>query len=160
MIQPCPPRDYILLFLSGAIGIGIADSMTFKALNILSGSVYAIVDCLYSPIVIGLSILVLGESLGVIQVIGVLFIVAAVFTSTREKSDEPLARKRLFGEILFFTGDDVNGLSFNRMGRIMASFSDLESDRPRAYIFTFLHAFLHSLLFSYSTPDDDRYWAR
>ena len=55
--------DWILLLISGAVGIGIADSIFFVALNRLGAGRQAIVDCLYSPFVVLCSILYLSEPL-------------------------------------------------------------------------------------------------
>ncbi len=53
--------DWIILLISGAIGIGMADSMFFAALNRLGAGRMAIVDCLYSPFVILCSFVYLRE---------------------------------------------------------------------------------------------------
>jgi drug/metabolite transporter (DMT)-like permease len=88
---PLPWQDYVLLLISGAIGIGISDTLFFKSLNILGAGLSAIVDCLYSPFVIGLSILWLNESLNLVQVIGVVMIISAVLNVTRDPESEKVA---------------------------------------------------------------------
>ena len=45
--------DYAVLLASGALGIGLADTLFFHSLNILGAGRSAIVDCLYSPFIIG-----------------------------------------------------------------------------------------------------------
>ncbi len=52
-----------LLLLSGVLGIAVSDTLFFSALNRLGASLTAIVDCFYSPFVIGLSFVLLGERL-------------------------------------------------------------------------------------------------
>ena len=54
LIRPVPAHDYWLLILSGALGIGIADTLFFKCLNLIGAGMTAIVDCLYSPFIISL----------------------------------------------------------------------------------------------------------
>ena len=55
--------DWWVLLISGAIGIGIADSLFFSALNRLGTGRLAIVDSLYSPFVFICSIIYLTEPL-------------------------------------------------------------------------------------------------
>jgi drug/metabolite transporter (DMT)-like permease len=53
-----------LLLASGALGIGLADTIFLKSLNLLGATRSAIVDCLYSPLVIICSFFYLHEPLG------------------------------------------------------------------------------------------------
>ena len=61
----------------------------------------AIVDCLYSPFIIILSILFLGENLNLFQVIGVLMIISAVFTATSSKGRGKVSRHNLVWGVLW-----------------------------------------------------------
>src|SRR5690349_12261763 len=54
-----PPKDLLLILLSGALGIGVSDTFYFVALHRLGASRTALVDCLYSPFVILFSFLML-----------------------------------------------------------------------------------------------------
>ncbi len=96
IFRPAPIGDYGLLLVSGALGIGIADTLFFMSLNILGAALSSIVDCAYSPIIIGLSILLLGESLSVWQLLGVALIVSAVAEATVGKRPPGLSRGRLW----------------------------------------------------------------
>ncbi|MCP4632156.1 MAG: DMT family transporter [candidate division Zixibacteria bacterium] len=87
-----PAKDYIILLISGVLGIGLADTFFFKSLNLLGAGLSAIVDCLYSPFIISLSIIFLGESLGVLQIIGVVLIVGAVLTATNPQTNPNFIR--------------------------------------------------------------------
>lgn len=78
LIYHVPFKDYLLLMLSGAIGIGIGDSLLFYCLNLIGAGLTAIVDCLYSPFIIALSVLFLGESLTSLQIFGAVLVVSAV----------------------------------------------------------------------------------
>lgn len=53
--------DVALLFVSGLVGVGIADTLFFMALNRLGAARLAIVDCTYSPFVMLASWIYLGE---------------------------------------------------------------------------------------------------
>ncbi len=93
LFRPAPFFDYALLFCSGVLGIGIGDTLFFKSLNLLGAGMTAIVDCLYSPFIIGLSILWLGERMTFVQVIGTLMILSAVLTSTTENKEKSSSAK-------------------------------------------------------------------
>ena len=95
-----PLEDWLILLGSGALGIGIADTIFFQSLNILGAGRSSIVDCLYSPFIIGLSILWLGESLNTMQIIGVVMILSAVLAISGEKETDHLSRGQLLLGIL------------------------------------------------------------
>ena len=97
---PAPFQDYLLLMVSGLLGIGIADTLFFKSLNLLGAARSAIVDCLYSPFIILPSIFWLGERLTMIQAIGALLIISAVLTIGREKGLEEITSRQLISGIL------------------------------------------------------------
>ncbi|MBF0429636.1 MAG: DMT family transporter [Fibrobacteria bacterium] len=96
LIRNAPARDYLLLFVSGVAGIGIADTLFFKSLNLLGAGMSAIVDCLYSPFIIFMSIIFLGESLGLLQIFGVVMILSAVLTAMSRKARGKITRQNLF----------------------------------------------------------------
>ncbi len=90
-----PWSHYVLFIASGIIGIAVSDTLFFLALNILGAELLAIVDCSYSPFVIGLSFLFIGERMDGRQSLGAILIVLAVFLITQKKSDALLPRKLL-----------------------------------------------------------------
>lgn len=94
-------HDYLLLLVSGIIGIALSDTLLFKSLNLLGAELSAIVDCLYSPFIIGLSILFLHETISGFQLFGVLFIVLAVLVVSRKEDRENISRHDLSLGILF-----------------------------------------------------------
>ena len=58
-----PLSDYGVVLISGILGISIADTLFFVSLNALGAGLSAIVVCMYSPFIIALSMIWLGESL-------------------------------------------------------------------------------------------------
>jgi drug/metabolite transporter (DMT)-like permease len=94
-------RDYWILLASGALGIGISDTLFFMCLNRLGAGLTAIVDCFYSPFIIGLSILWLGESLTLLQVIGTLMIISAVLTAIKREGNGQIPRRDLVMGVIF-----------------------------------------------------------
>jgi len=99
-IVKASPGDYLLLFASGVIGIGLADTFFFRSLNLIGAGLTAIVDCLYSPFVIGLSILFLGESMSGLQLVGVLLIISAILAISLQKNIKSVSRQNLLRGIL------------------------------------------------------------
>ena len=90
--------EYLLLLLSGVIGLAVGDTLLFKSLNIIGASRSALVSCLYSPAIIFLSYLWLDEKLTLKQLAGVGLIISAVLETTRGGGGGPLAlRTRLIG---------------------------------------------------------------
>ncbi len=83
---------WAILLLSGFIGIGIADTLFFRALNSLGPSRTAIGSMLLSPFVILLSVVFLGERLGWLQWSGVALTLVGV-TLVNWRRVHPLAPK-------------------------------------------------------------------
>jgi drug/metabolite transporter (DMT)-like permease len=96
-----PTGDYLLLMASGILGIAISDTLFFKSLNLLGAELSAIVDCLYSPFIIGLSVLFLHERMDFVQVIGVVLIVSAVWGVSGLGNRKYISRRNLALGILF-----------------------------------------------------------
>jgi drug/metabolite transporter (DMT)-like permease len=84
-----------LLLLSGVLGIAVSDTLFFYALNRLGASLTAIVDCFYSPFVIALSFVLLGERLSFVQLAGAALVVSAVLTLSKEGKLEKIGRTDL-----------------------------------------------------------------
>ena len=73
-----PPRDYILVILSGVIGMTIADTLFLSSLNRIGASLWGLVDCLYTPSVIVLAFFLLGERLTWSNLVGASLIISAI----------------------------------------------------------------------------------
>jgi len=90
-------RDIWILVLSGFLGVTVADTMFFYSLNLIGVGLTSIVDCLYSPLVVILSVLILHEQLTRMQYLGAALILVAVFITSRHKP--PVGKTR--GQLIF-----------------------------------------------------------
>ncbi|MGH8461737.1 MAG: DMT family transporter [Stenotrophobium sp.] len=68
----------LLILLSGVLGIAQGDTLYFHALNAIGASRMAVAQTLYSPFVIILSVLFLGEHLHPLQVAGVALVLSGI----------------------------------------------------------------------------------
>lgn len=75
-------RELLLVFVSGLIGIAVADTWYLKALNMMGASRTGIVSSLFSPFVIFLSAVFLGERLVPWQWLGFLLVMSGVLLVT------------------------------------------------------------------------------
>lgn len=101
LFYDAPRNDYILLILSGALGIGIADTLFFMCLNKLGAGLTAVIDCFYAPSMIVLSFIFLGESMSLIQIVGVVLIISAILTATSKKASGHLSRNDTLLGVLY-----------------------------------------------------------
>jgi drug/metabolite transporter (DMT)-like permease len=98
LIQDFPVSDYVLLLVSGVIGIAIGDTLLFKSLFVIGAGPSALVSCLYSPFIIALSFVWIGERLTWVQLAGAVLIIAAVLEATRvDERSRTDVRRRLVG---------------------------------------------------------------
>jgi drug/metabolite transporter (DMT)-like permease len=107
--------DYSLLLLSGMLGISLADTFYFIALNSVGASVMAIVACLYGPFIIALSMIFLGERLAIFQFVGVALIISAVIFATETKKEAHFPKGNLIKGIFF----GALGTFINAVGVVM-----------------------------------------
>ena len=101
MISGAPLTDYLLLFLSGIIGIAISDTLFHRSLNIVGAGITAIVDCLYSPFVVIIAFLAIGERIGPWQVAGMFLIIGGIFVAARHDPPPGTTRRQLVIGILW-----------------------------------------------------------
>ncbi len=71
-------QEWLIVIVSGLLGIAVADTWYLRALNLLGASRTGVIGMLYSPFVILMSILFLSESLGVWQVLGLLLVLLGI----------------------------------------------------------------------------------
>jgi drug/metabolite transporter (DMT)-like permease len=76
-------QELALAAASGFIGIALADTLYFRALNELGAGRMGVIGNLYSPLVILLSFAFLGERLGGLQIAGFVLVSAGVWLVAR-----------------------------------------------------------------------------
>jgi DME family drug/metabolite transporter len=77
-LRTFPVSDMAILSLSGFLGIAVADTTFFYALNLIGVGLVTIAECTYSPLIILFSILLLSESLTLPQNNRTVIILAAL----------------------------------------------------------------------------------
>jgi drug/metabolite transporter (DMT)-like permease len=86
---------------SGVLGIAVADTLYFRALNTLGAARVGIIGNLYSPFVIVLSFLFLGEHLNALQGVGFVLVSIGVLLVTRQRAENVLAAAELRRGLLY-----------------------------------------------------------
>lgn len=84
-----------LSLFSGLLGIGVGDTLYFRALNGIGAARMAVAQTLYSPFVIVLSLLFLGEHLRPLQWLGVSSVVGGVAFMSRVGANATLPAETL-----------------------------------------------------------------
>ena len=74
----------MLSLVSGVLGIAVADTLYFRALNTLGAARMGVMGNLYSPFVIVLSFLFLSERLTALQGVGFVLVSAGVLLVSRQ----------------------------------------------------------------------------
>lgn len=106
-------RDLGLTFLSGILGLAIADTWYFKGLTYLGAARMGVVATIYSPSVVVLSTVFLGQSLNGLQFVGMALVLGGIILVTWRQNREEISaddlRKGLFfgGSAVFLTAVGV-----------------------------------------------------
>lgn len=89
--------QWVIVLVSGVIGIAVADTWYLRALNLMGASRTGVVAMLYSPMVILLSSLFLAEALRPVQYLGFLLVLGGILLVTwrRNRQDVSLRALRL-----------------------------------------------------------------
>jgi drug/metabolite transporter (DMT)-like permease len=94
--------DWLVLYVSGVLGIGIADSLFFASLNRLGAGRSAIIDCTYSPFVVLCSTLFLKEPRRPTLYVAMLLMISAILLGdwnpekVKDKSQKARIRYGMF----------------------------------------------------------------
>lgn len=89
------PGEWLIVIVSGVLGIAIADTWYLRALNLMGASRTGVVGMLFSPFVITLSMLFLGEQLRPIQYAGFVFVLAGVLLVTWRRNRQEVSLRAL-----------------------------------------------------------------
>ncbi len=90
-----PAGAVAIALVSGLLGIGVGDTLYFRALNQIGASRMAVGQTLYSPFVIVLSSLYLGERLGALQMAGVALVIGGILLVNYAPGGAPLDPRAL-----------------------------------------------------------------
>jgi len=74
--------EFVVVFVSGVIGIAVADTWYLRALNLMGASRTGIVASMFSPFVVLLSMIFLGERMNSWQWLGFFLVVSGVLVVT------------------------------------------------------------------------------
>ncbi|MCF6299548.1 MAG: DMT family transporter [Proteobacteria bacterium] len=101
-------NNWLILLLSGLIGIMLADFFYLRALQLIGAGLTGLTGSLYSPFVVSLSLIFLGESLNNWQIIGMAMVLIGVIVISYRKRSLTLKHPPLKGFVyaalgVFFT---------------------------------------------------------
>jgi drug/metabolite transporter (DMT)-like permease len=106
-----PWTTWAMLMFSGFLGIAVADTMFFISLERLGAGLTAVVDTSYTPILIGLSYVWLGERLTTTYLVGAALIVSGLLVGGAERPPAGKTRSDLvIGSAIGVTGILVMGV--------------------------------------------------
>ncbi len=93
-------REIAILLLSGVIGIAVADTIFFAALNRVGVGITSIVDCLYSPATIFFAWLLLQERLYVYHYAGAALIIVGILLTSQVEPPPDRTRGQIVAGVL------------------------------------------------------------
>ena len=102
-------QDLIAILISGFIGIGIADALTLVSMRHLKAGEFALLECLLAPCIIVLSVIFLGETIEMKEILGAVcvgfgLILTIELNQTENEDNLNYKRNPLLGVILMSTG--------------------------------------------------------
>jgi drug/metabolite transporter (DMT)-like permease len=87
--------QWLIVIVSGIVGIAIADTWYLRALNLMGASRTAVVGSLYSPFVVMLSILFFAERLHLLQYLGLMLVLTGVLVVTWHRNRRDVSMRAL-----------------------------------------------------------------
>jgi len=96
--------DLGILLLSGYFGMAVADTWYLRALNLMGASRTGIVASLFSPFVILLSLMFLGETLRGLQIIGLVLVMGGILLVTWKHHRSSVDRADIRKGVLYGIG--------------------------------------------------------
>ncbi|MCK4304128.1 MAG: DMT family transporter [Candidatus Eisenbacteria sp.] len=111
-LHGAPARDYLILIVSGVIGIALSDTLFHKSLNLVGAGITAIIDTAYAPTTVLLAYLFLAEQVRTCDLLGMGLIISAVLlSSTLQPPEGRSARDLVMGIGLGIMGIALLALS-------------------------------------------------
>ena len=98
-----PLGDWLLFGLSGFMGITLADNFFFMALKRLGAGLWAVVDCLYLPLIILLSAVFLDEQIGFRGMVGAALVIVAIGAGSYSGGSASWSQRDLIGGLFWGT---------------------------------------------------------
>lgn len=120
------PAELAIMVLSGVLGIAIADTLIFRALNLCGVGILSIVDCAYAPLVIAAAVLIVGEPLTAGRIVGAGLIVLAVLLVSRHPPPPDRTPRQIVQGVLIGLG----GLATMAVGITFAKLALEYNDFP------------------------------
>jgi drug/metabolite transporter (DMT)-like permease len=128
---------WILLGLSGVMGIAIADTLFFISLEKLGAGLTAVVDTSYAPIFLVLSFVWLGERMGVGDLFGAGLIVLGLLVGSISRPPEGKTRADIItGSLIGVSGIAIMGVSVMMIKEILTELPMLWSTWVRLFFGT------------------------
>ncbi|MEM1081621.1 MAG: DMT family transporter [Pseudomonadota bacterium] len=97
-------QTWLIVLTSGVIGIAIADTWYLRALNLMGAARTGVVATLFSPFVILLSILLLGERMKAWQLAGFLLVLSGILLVTWRTHRQDISLRALKAGMLYGAG--------------------------------------------------------
>ncbi len=97
-------EDYLIIIISGILGIALSDTLFFKSLNLLGAGLTAIVDCLYSPIIIFLSYIFLVDKITLKEFAGGILVITAILVATFKLKEKERSKRDIVFGFMYGTG--------------------------------------------------------
>ncbi len=128
LIPELSHQAWIRLFISGVVGISVADTFFFIALKKLGASLCAIVDTTYAPLVLLQSYFILGEHIGWPLLLGGALIISAMLVGTVGQAHGNRTRRNVVqGMIIGIVGIALMSLSIVMIKPLLNELSALWS---------------------------------
>jgi drug/metabolite transporter (DMT)-like permease len=89
------PTQWLVVVISGIIGIAIADTWYLRALNLMGASRTGVIGMLYSPFVILLSMLFLAEALRPLQYLGFILVLGGILLVTWRRNRQEVSLRAI-----------------------------------------------------------------
>jgi len=122
--------DWWSLALSGVLGIAIADTLVFMALRRLGAGLLAVVDCVYAPIIVGLSVALLDESLSIVFGLGAAMVVVGVLTAATDAARKQRQLEKRLDAKLRSRRDTIIGVALGVSGIAAMAVGVILAKRP------------------------------